>query len=96
MLVIDCGAVIDVEYTALNVLEQLDDQLRRNGCELWFAGMTRAVFEIVERSGIGSRIGHERMFLNLQAAVEAYERRGRHEPIEEGAPGPGRDAPHPA
>ena len=96
VLVIDCRAVIDVEYTALNVLEQLDDQLRRNGCELWFAGMTRAVFEIVERSGIGSRIGHERMFLNLQAAVEAYERRGRHEPIEEGAPGPGRDAPHPA
>ena len=79
MLVIDCSAVIDVEYTAIKVLEQLDDKLRRNGCELWFAGMTRGVFEVVERSGIGSRIGHERMFLNLQAAVEAYERRGGHE-----------------
>ena len=79
VLVIDCSAVIDVEYTALKVLEQLDDKLRRNGCELWFAGMTRGVFEVVERSGIGSRIGHERMFLNLQAAVEAYERRGGHD-----------------
>jgi MFS superfamily sulfate permease-like transporter len=96
VLVIDCSAVIDVEYTALKVLEQLDDKLRRSGCELWFAGMTRGVFEVVERSGIGSRIGHERMFLNLQAAVEAYERRGGHEPIEDRATGQGREAPHQA
>ena len=74
---IDCRAVIDVEYTALKVLEQMDDKLRRNGCELWLAGMTRGVFEVIESSGIGSQIGHERMFLNLQAAVETYERRGR-------------------
>jgi MFS superfamily sulfate permease-like transporter len=79
VLVIDCSAVIDVEYTAIRVLEQLDDKLRRNGCELWFAGMTRGVFEVVARSGLDSRIGHERMFLNLQAAVEAYERRGGHQ-----------------
>ena len=79
VLAIDCSAVIDVEYTAIKVLEQLHDKLRRNGCELWFTGMTQGVFEVVERSGIGAKIGHERMFLNLQAAVEAYERRGGHE-----------------
>jgi sulfate permease, SulP family len=73
VLVIDCRAVIDVEYTAIRVLEQLDEKLRRSGCELWWAGMTRGVFEVVERSGIGALIGHERMFLNLQAAVESYE-----------------------
>jgi anti-anti-sigma regulatory factor len=97
VLVIDCSAVIDVEYTALKVLEQLDDKLRRSGCELWFAGMTRGVFDVVERSGIGSRIGHERMFLNLQAAVETYERTGGyHEAIEDRAAGQGREAPHQA
>ena len=93
---IDCRAVIDVEYTAIKVLEQMDDRLRRDGCELWLAGMTRRVFEVVERSGIGAQIGHERMFLNLQAAVEAYERRSGHEPIEEGATGQEREAPHQA
>jgi MFS superfamily sulfate permease-like transporter len=51
VLVIDCSAVIDVEYTALKVLEQLDDKLRRNGCELWFAGMTRGVFEVSRKVG---------------------------------------------
>ena len=75
VLTIDCRAVIDVEYTALKVLEQMDDKLRRHGCELWLAGMTRGVFDVVERSGIGAQIGHRRMFLNLQAAVEAYEQR---------------------
>ena len=80
VLAIDCSAVIDVEYTAIEVLEQLDDKLRRNGCQLWLADMTRSVFDVVERSGIGAQIGHQRMFLNLQAAVEAYEQRSRHEP----------------
>jgi MFS superfamily sulfate permease-like transporter len=83
VLVIDCRAVIDVEYTAIKVLEQMDDRLRRDGCELWLAGMTRGVFDVIERSGIGAQIGHQRMFLNLQAAVEAYERRGGHEASKE-------------
>jgi high affinity sulfate transporter 1 len=96
LLVIDCRAVIDVEYTAIKVLEQMDDKLRRNGCELWLAGMTRGVFEVIERSGIGAQIGHQRMFLNLQAAVETYERRSGHEPIEERATGQGQEAPHQA
>jgi MFS superfamily sulfate permease-like transporter len=94
VLVIDCRAVIDVEYTAIRVLERMDERLRRNGCELWLAGMTRGVFDVVERSGIGARIGHERMFLNLQSAVEAYERRGGYEPIEESSTRQGREAPH--
>jgi high affinity sulfate transporter 1 len=96
VLAIDCSAVIDVEYTATVVLEQLDDTLRHNGCELWFAGMTRRVFEVVERSGIGSRIGHARMFLDLQAAVEAYERRSGRAPMDTGAAGQGCDAPQQA
>lgn len=83
VLAIDCSAVIDVEYTAIKVLEQMDDKLRRNGCELWLARMTRGVFDVVERSGIGAQIGHQRMFLNLQAAVEAYEQRSGHKPTEE-------------
>lgn len=75
VLAIDCSAVIDVEYTAIKVLEQMDDKLRRNGCELWLAGLTPGVFDVIEGSGIGAQIGHQRMFLNLQAAVEAYEPR---------------------
>jgi len=95
VLTIDCRAVIDVEYTAIKVLEQLDDKLRRHGCELWLAGMTRGVFDVVERSGIGAQIGHQRMFLNLQAAVEAYEQRCGHELTGERATAQGR-APHQA
>lgn len=75
VVVLDCGAVIDVEYTAIRVLELLDDQLRRNECELWFAGLTRSVFDVVENSGIASKIGRARMFHNVQDAVENYERR---------------------
>ena len=76
VVVLDCRAVVDVEYTALKVLAELEDKLRRDGCEFWLAGMTPAVFAVMERSEIGARLGRERMFLNMQAAVEKFEQRG--------------------
>jgi MFS superfamily sulfate permease-like transporter len=76
VVALDCRAVVDVEYTALKALAQLDDKLRRHGVEFWLAGMTPAVFAVVERSAFGRKIGRERMFLNMQAAVERFERRG--------------------
>ena len=79
VVVLDCRAVIDVEYTALKALGELEDKLRRDGCEFWLAGMTPAVFEVLIRSDVGQALGRGRMFLNMQAAVEAFERRGSHE-----------------
>jgi anti-anti-sigma regulatory factor len=77
VVVLDCRAMVDVEYTALKALAQLDDKLRRHDVEFWLAGMTPAVFAVVERSAFGTKLGRERMFLNMQAAVERFERRGR-------------------
>jgi hypothetical protein len=34
------------------------------------------VLTVVQRSKLGETLGRERMFLNLQAAVERYERAG--------------------
>jgi high affinity sulfate transporter 1 len=77
VVVLDCRAVVDVEYTALKALAQLEAKLRRHDVEFWLAGMTPAVFAVVERSQFGEKLGRERMFLNMQAAVERFERRGR-------------------
>jgi high affinity sulfate transporter 1 len=76
VLLLDCRAIFDMEYTALKVLAEVEDKFRRAGCELWLAALNPAVFEVVERSRLGGTLGHSRMFLNMQAAVEKFQQRG--------------------
>ena len=75
VVLIDCRAIIDIEYTALKTLEEDEAKLRREGIELWLVGLNPEAYAMVQRSGLGPRLGPERMFLNLEGAVEAYERR---------------------
>jgi SulP family sulfate permease len=75
VLVLDCRAVTDLEFTALKMLSEGEQKLRLAGTELWLAGMTPAVFAMVERSSLGATLGRERMFLNMQAAVDNFQKR---------------------
>jgi MFS superfamily sulfate permease-like transporter len=75
VVLLDFRAVTDVEYTALKMLGEAEEKLRDAGRELWVAGLNPAVFEVVERSTLGAALGHERMFLNMQAAVEKFQGR---------------------
>jgi SulP family sulfate permease len=76
VLLLDFSAITDVEYTALKMLCEAEERLRGAGQELWIAGLNPAVFEMVERSRLGAALGHGRMFLNMQAAVEKFQQRG--------------------
>lgn len=72
-LIIDFSSIIDVEYTALKMLAEAEEKLQRNGVALWLAALNPAVFSTVSRSRIGKKLGRERMFFNVQSAVERYE-----------------------
>jgi MFS superfamily sulfate permease-like transporter len=73
VVLLDGRAIIDLEYTALKMLAEAEERLRRDGRELWLAGLNPSVFEVVERSKVGKALGRERMFLDLQSAVERFE-----------------------
>lgn len=73
VLVIDCSAIIDIEYTALKMLAEAEERLERDGVTLWLAALNPNVFTTVSRSKLGEKLGRERMLFNLQAAVERYE-----------------------
>jgi high affinity sulfate transporter 1 len=77
VVVIDCRAVIDLEYTALMMLEAAEETLRHEGIELWLTALNPNVLDVVQRSGLGATLGKERMFFKLQTAVETYERSSR-------------------
>jgi SulP family sulfate permease len=74
VVILDCRAVIDIEYTALRMLEVAEENLRRAGIVLWLTALNPNVLEVVQRSGLGKTLGRERMFFKLQTAVETYER----------------------
>lgn len=73
VLVIDCSSIIDIEYTALKMLAEAEDKLQRRGVTLWLAALNPEVLATLSRSKIGQMLGRDRMFFNIQSAVEHYE-----------------------
>jgi len=72
VVIVDCGAVPDIEFTALKMLIEAEERLRTNGIQLWLARLNPAALEVVQRSSLGQSLGRERMFFNVHRAVEAY------------------------
>jgi anti-anti-sigma factor len=72
-LVLDCSAVFDIEFTALQMLEEAEKKMRSNGVTLCLAALAPDVLEIVKRTRLGETLGRERMFFNLQHAVERFQ-----------------------
>jgi MFS superfamily sulfate permease-like transporter len=73
VVVIDCSAIIDIEYTALRMLTEAEEKLRADGVTLWLAALNPAVLEVVRNSRLGEILGEQRMFFNLQSAVARYQ-----------------------
>ena len=72
VVVIDCSALFDIEYTALKMLTEAEERLRADGITLWLAALNPAVLEVVKHSHLGEVLGQQRMFFNVQTAVERY------------------------
>ena len=81
VLLLDFGAVTDLEYTALGMLTAGEEKLADMGVALWLAGLNPHVLEIVRGSALGRRLGRERMFFDVQTAAQAYERRMAARPV---------------
>jgi MFS superfamily sulfate permease-like transporter len=77
VLLIDGRSLIDIEYTALKMLIEAEEKLRRQGVTLWMASLTPEVLKVVQQSPLGRTLGRDRMFFNVQAAVQHYEQNAR-------------------
>ena len=71
-LILDCDAIPDIEYTALKSLEQFETLLHNAGISLELASLNPTALNIIRQSPLGKKLGSERMFLNLEEAVEAH------------------------
>jgi high affinity sulfate transporter 1 len=75
VVILECSAIPDFEYTALRTLTQAEEKLRERGISLWLSALNPQALAVVRRSPLGRALGAERMFFNLRDAVKAYETR---------------------
>ncbi len=79
VVVLDCSAVPDFEYTAIQAMSKFQQKLNEQGIALWLADLQPEPLREIERAPLGKILGHARMFISLQRAVEEHERQYRPE-----------------
>jgi sulfate permease, SulP family len=82
VVILECSAIPDFEYTALQALIEAEERLREGGVKLWLTALNPEALSVVKRSPLGTALGEDRMFFNLRDAVRAFERDGsRHQNV---------------
>ncbi len=74
VLVLDLSAVPSLEYTALRMLTDGEEEMREEGTMLWLVAMNPLVLTVVQHSLLWERLGRERMFFTIEQAVEKYQK----------------------
>jgi high affinity sulfate transporter 1 len=75
VLVFDCSAITDFEYTALKMLGEAEVNLRQAGITLWLAALNPEPLQLIQKTSLGETLGRERMIYSLKNVVEEYQRR---------------------
>jgi high affinity sulfate transporter 1 len=72
VLILDCRAIVDFEYTALKGLVEGEAELRRDGVEIWLAALNTEALAQVLRTPLAETLGERRLFTSLRTAVDRF------------------------
>jgi MFS superfamily sulfate permease-like transporter len=72
VIVLECSAIPDIEFTALEMLAEAERNQRERGVTLWLAAVNPDLAAVIRRSRLGEALGQDRVFPNLHHALEAY------------------------
>src|SRR6185369_2916289 len=71
-VLINLEASPDMDVTSLEMLVQLQKELRASGINLYLARVTDPVRDLLERSGFLRELGKDRIFSGVHAAVAKF------------------------
>jgi len=74
VIALDMSRVIDMEYSALQMLIESERRATEEGATLWLADPSPGVMDCIKASGLANRLG-ERLFPNARAMIRHYEKR---------------------
>ncbi|MGC4118882.1 MAG: sulfate permease [Myxococcales bacterium] len=83
MVVLDCGAMFDLDVTAAETLEELDREFDERGITLALAEPHAPMRRVLRRTGLLQKLGRENVFATVGESIRAY--------VERAAAGLGRD-----
>jgi len=72
MVLVDFESVSDIDTTAIDMLEKLNDELAKINIDLRFSRMNKSVREFFKRSGLEEIIGAEHFYISVREGVDAY------------------------
>ncbi len=73
VVVLDCSAIPDLEYTALTLLANAERKLRQSGISLWLAALNPEPLELIQKTELGRTLGRQGMHFNLEQAVKSFQ-----------------------
>jgi len=76
-LVLNTEAIVEVDSTAIAMLEDLHDELAAQGIGMAIARLKQDLYAQLKLSDLLQKIGPERIFFTLHSAIEGFERRER-------------------
>ena len=76
-IVVDMYPVNQIDSTATHTLQKVIETCRRNGVELYLAGVKGPVKDVLDAAGLSEMLGPDRFFLEVHDAVEAAEARAQ-------------------
>jgi high affinity sulfate transporter 1 len=72
VVVLDCSAIPDLEYTALKMLSEAEQRMQQSGINLWLAGLNPEPLQLIQNSALGRRLGRAGMYFNVEQAVRSF------------------------
>jgi len=72
VVVFECSAIPDIEYTALDMLTEGERKFRERGVILWLSTLNPDLAAVIRGTTLGEALGDSRVFPNLHIALEAY------------------------
>jgi sulfate permease, SulP family len=72
VVVLDCSAIPDLEYTALKMLNEAEKRMQQSGISLWLAGLNPEPLHLIQKSELGRRLGRARMHFNIEQALKSF------------------------
>lgn len=72
VLMLDLSRVVDIEYSALQMIIDGERNLARHGTILWLAGLNPDVLTYIRASGFAEILGSKRMFVNSRAGIRRH------------------------
>jgi len=70
ILILDCSAIPDLEYTALVGLVEWEASARKQGIRLVLAALNPSALEAVQRTTLKDTLGRSGLFATVELAVD--------------------------